>query len=258
MYSEEFAKVIGTYKTDANGEIKIENLRTGKYKIIEKNTNKWYDLAENIEINIEWNKEASIIIENELKKGQVKVIKLDKDDGKIRIPNVKFNVIDEKGNILETISTDENGEAYTSRYPIRDYEKIILKEIKTNENYTLNDIPQTVILKEGEITTIEIENEVKKGQIKVIKFDKDNKEIKLEGVKFEIYDEDDNLIQILITDKNGEAITDKLRISKKYYIKEVETKENYILNENVTKVVLEENEIKELIYENEKRKVKFK
>ena len=57
MYSEEFKKVIGTYTTDVNGEIFIENLRIGNYKLIEKITNKWYNLNdEAIEIKINWGK----------------------------------------------------------------------------------------------------------------------------------------------------------------------------------------------------------
>ena len=38
LYSYEFNKIIGTYKTDVNGEFKINNLRIGKYSLIEKNT----------------------------------------------------------------------------------------------------------------------------------------------------------------------------------------------------------------------------
>ena len=79
LYSEEYGRVIGTYKTDANGEIVIENLRTGTYKIIEKETNKWYNIAEDEEINIEWNSTTFVTIENELKKGRIKIVKLDKD-----------------------------------------------------------------------------------------------------------------------------------------------------------------------------------
>ena len=40
LYSEEFGRIIGTYTTNVDGEIQINNLRTGKYKLIEKNTRK--------------------------------------------------------------------------------------------------------------------------------------------------------------------------------------------------------------------------
>lgn len=258
LYSDELKKVIATYETDANGVIFIENLRTGGYKIIEKETNQWYNLAEETEVNVKWNEMIDVTIQNELKKGQVKIVKVDKEDNKIKLENVKFEVLNKEGQLLETIVTDKNGEAYTSQYPIRDYASLVLRETETLEEYSINNDPQEVELKENEITTIQFENEVKKGQIKVIKQDRDNNEIKLEGIKFEVYDDEGNLVQTLITDKNGEAITDRIRINKSYYVKEVETKENYKISEEVIKVTLKENEVSKLILENEKKKGQIK
>ena len=254
LYSEEFSRIVGTYITDVNGEIFIDNLRTGNYKLIEKNTNKWYNLANDTEIKIEWNKTTSAKIENELKKGQVKIVKVDKDNNQIKLKGVKFEVLDEEGRILENIVTNENGEAYTKEYAIRDFETLTIREIETLENYKLDDTIYTTELQANKVTTIEITNEVKKGQIKVIKVDKDNNQIKLKGVKFEIYDNNNNLIQTLVTDENGEAITDRLPIDKEYIIKEIETNENYVLNEECITVTLKEDEIKELTFENELKK----
>ncbi len=203
LYSEEFKKVIGTYRTSVDGELFITNLRVGSYKLIEKITNKWYNLNdEATEININWGKITNTLVENELKKAQVKVIKRDFDNNEITLEGVKFEVLDEAGNVLETIITDKNGEAFTSKYPVRDYEKLIIREVETLEDYVLQDIPQTIELKANEITTVEFTNELKKAQIRVIKIDKDNNEIKLQGVKFNIYDDDNKLIQTLVTDKN--------------------------------------------------------
>ena len=254
LYSEEFSRIVGTYITDVNGEIFIDNLRTGNYKLIEKNTNKWYNLANDTETKIEWNKTTSAKIENELKKGQVKIVKVDKDNNQIKLKGVKFEVLDKEGRILENIVTNENGEAYTKEYAIRDFETLTIREIETLENYKLDDTIYTTELQANKVTTIEITNEVKKGQIKVIKVDKDNNQIKLKGVKFEIYDNNNNLIQTLVTDENGEAITDRLPIDKEYIIKEIETNENYVLNEECITVTLKEDEIKELTFENELKK----
>lgn len=254
LYSEEFSRIVGTYITDVNGEIFIDNLRTGNYKLIEKNTNKWYNLANDTEIKIEWNKTTSAKIENELKKGQVKIVKVDKDNNQIKLKGVKFEVLDKEGRILENIVTNENGEAYTKEYAIRDFETLTIREIETLENYKLDDTIYTTELQANKVTTIEITNEVKKGQIKVIKVDKDNNQIKLKCVKFEIYDNNNNLIQTLVTDENGEAITDRLPIDKEYIIKEIETNENYVLNEECITVTLKEDEIKELTFENELKK----
>ena len=254
LYSEEFQKVIGAYTTDVNGEISIENLRTGNYKLIEKNTGKWYNLAEDTTVEVKWNTTEENTIENELKKGQVKVIKVDKDNNEVKLQGVKFDVLDENGKILETITTDENGEAYTSRYAIRDYSKLTIREKETLQNYVLNDTPQTVALEAEQIRTVTFTNELKKGQIKVIKVDQDNNEVKLKGVEFKVYDEDKNLVDTLITDENGEATSKRLRIDKKYTVQESKTLENYVLNETPQTVTLAQDQITDITFTNELKK----
>ena len=251
LYSEEFQRVVGTYTTDVNGEISIKNLRTGNYKLIEKNTGKWYNLAEDTTVEVKWNTTEENIIENELKKGQVKVIKVDLDNKEVKLQGVKFDVLDENGKVLETITTDENGEAYTSRYAIRDYSKLTIREKETLENYVLNDTPQTVVLEAEQIKTVTFTNELKKGQIKVIKVDQDNNEVKLKGVGFKVYDEENNLVDTLITDENGEATSKRLRIDKKYIVQESKTLENYVLNETPQTVTLTQDQITDLTFKNE-------
>ena len=251
LYSEEFQRVIGTYTTDVNGEISIKNLRTGSYKLIEKNTGKWYNLAEDTTVEVKWNTTEENTIENELKKGQVKVIKIDLDNKEVKLQGVKFDVLDENGKVLETITTDENGEAYTSRYAIRDYSKLTIREKETLQNYVLNETTQTVVLEAEQIKTVTFTNELKKGQIKVIKVDKDNNEVKLKGVEFKVYDEDKNLVDTLITDENGEATSKRLRIDKKYTVQESKTLENYVLNEIPQTVTLTQDQITNLTFENE-------
>ena len=251
LYSEEFQRVVGTYTTDVNGEISIKNLRTGNYKLIEKNTGKWYNLAKDTTVEVKWNTTEENTIENELKKGQVKVIKVDLDNKEVKLQGVKFDVLDENGKVLETITTDENGEAYTSRYAIRDYSKLTIREKETLENYVLNDTPQTVVLEAEQIKTVTFTNELKKGQIKVIKVDQDNNEVKLKGIEFKVYDEDKNLVDTLITDENGEATSKRLRIDKKYTVQESKTLENYVVNETPQTVTLTQDQITDLTFENE-------
>lgn len=232
LYSEEFGKVVGTYYTDVNGELEIKNIRTGNYKLIETKTNKWYNLANDTEIKVEWDKETTKNIENELKKGQVKVIKIDKDNNEVKLEGVEFEVLDENNNVLEKIITNENGEALTSRYSIRDFAKLKLRETKTLETYVLSDKVETVELKENQITDIKFENEKIKGKIEITKVDSKDTNKKLEGAKFGLYDENNNLIETLTTDKNGIAVSQYL-YKGKYYLKELETgSDYYLLNEN--------------------------
>ena len=89
-----------------------------------------------------------------MKKAQVRVIKVDLDNNEVKLKGVKFNVLDENKNVLETIITNDEGEAITSKYPVRDFEKLTLQETETLQNYKLNTTPQTVKLEANQIKDI--------------------------------------------------------------------------------------------------------
>lgn len=254
LYSEEFNRVIGTYRTDENGEIYIENLRIGNYSLIEKETNKWYNLADDTNVVVEWNETTDSTIENELQKGQIKIVKIDTDNHEVKLEGVTFELYNENHELLETLVTDKNGEATTGRYAIRDFEKLYLKETKTLDNYVLNDEEKEIVLEANQITTVTFENEKKKGQLEVIKVDKDNNEVKLKDVTFEVYDEQGKLVDTLVTDEEGKAVTKRLPIDQEYTIKETITNEKYVLNDEIVKVTLEQDKIKSMTFENEQRK----
>lgn len=231
LYSEEFEKVIGTYRTDVNGEIFIENLRIGNYQLIETETNKWYNLADNSDFEIKWDEETTGNIENELKKGQVKIIKIDKENPEAKLEGVEFEILNEKDEVLEKITTNEKGEALTSKYPIRDYKNIKIRESKTLDNYVLSDEVKEIELIENELIEVTFENEKIKGNVEITKVDSKDENEKLEGAKFGLYDENDKLVQTLETSKEGKATSQDL-YKGKYYLKELETGSiYYLLNE---------------------------
>ena len=233
LYSYEQDKVIGSYRTDENGEIYIEDLRVADYALIEKETNRWYNLADNTELKIEWEKTTETTIENELKKGQIRVIKVDKENHEVKLEGVKFGVYDKDDNLLETIVTNKDGEATTQRYAVRDFESLKLVELETREEYVLNTEEKTIKLEANQIKDIEFENQRIKGKLQITKVDAKDKDKKLEGAKFGIYDANTNeLLQTVVTDKDGKATTDYL-YKGKYYAKELETgSDYYVLNEN--------------------------
>lgn len=258
LFSNEFQRVIKTYTTDVNGEFTINNLRIGEYRLIERNTGKWYELAEDTTVNIAWNETIETLIENELKKGQIRVIKVDKDNNKIRIPGVKFEILNENDEVLEVVVTNEDGEALTKKYAIRDYEKLKIREIETNEFYILNNEVKTIKLKENQVQDVIFTNELKKGKIKVIKVDEENNEIKLQGVEFKIYDKNNNIVDTIITDKNGEAISKELKVGQYYKIQETKTLEGYSLNKTCKTIKLTQNNIENVIFTNKKIKITVK
>ena len=241
LYSHEFQKVTGHYTTDANGEIHIKGLRTGNWSLIEEETGKWYNLNENpIEIKINWNETTNTTVENELKKSQIKIIKVDKENHEVKLKDVELEVLDKDGNVLEKLKTDKNGECYTKRYAVRDYPELYIRETKTNEKYVLDTEMKKIILKENEIVNYTFENQKIYGQIKVIKTSEEDNKINgdkkgtpIPNVSFGVYDENKNFIEKITTGADGIAITSKLEKGKKY-IKELEGEsgEWYQLNEN--------------------------
>lgn len=241
LYSYEFNKVTEHYTTDANGEISIKGLRTGNWALIEEETNKWYNLLDDqVELKIEWNETTNTTIENELKKSQVKIIKVDKENNEIKLENVEFEILDKDGNVLEKIKTNKEGEAVTSVYPVRDFEELYIKETATNEKYVLDDTIHKVELKENQIVNYVFENEKIKGQIKVIKTAKEDNKITgdkkgtpLSNVSFDVFDENKNYIETIKTKEDGIAITNLLEKGT-YFVKESkeDIPEWYQLNEN--------------------------
>jgi len=224
-----------------------------KLKLRETKTLEDYKLSEKIEtVTLKENQVTTKVIENEVKKGKIKVIKVDLDNNEIRIPNVEFEVLDEANNVVDTLITNANGEAISKELPIS--QEYLLKETKTNEWYKLNEEAQTVTLKNGEIVEKVITNEKMKGQIKVIKTDKDNNKILLEGVKFDVLDEQGNVVDSMVTEKNGEAISKELPIDQEYTVIERETKKEYVLTEETQTIRLKHNEITEAAFANEKIK----
>lgn len=257
LYSEEFSKVIGTYTTNEKGEINVNNIRTGNYTLTEKNTDKWYNPIENKQIEIKANNTTEIKVQNELKKGNVKIEKVDSENNSVKIPNVKFEIFDQNMKKLEEVTTNNEGIAYTSNYVIRDYQKLYIKEKETNSSYKLDTKTYEVALKENSTSNITISNLRKKGKIKVIKVDKDNNEILLDGIEFNILNSSGDIVETIVTNERGEAESKDLPIDEEYKVIETKTKENYVLTEESQTVKLEEDQIMTLKFENEKKKGKI-
>lgn len=148
---------IGTYTTDENGVIYIENLHQGEIIVKELENNKFYNISKDeyiIELN--YNESKNIVIENEIKKGNIKIIKVDADNNEIKIEGVKFNIFDENGNLITTVITNDKGEADICNLPIN--HKYIIKEVESAKDYILSEDVITVELNENEVKNIIFEN----------------------------------------------------------------------------------------------------
>lgn len=243
VIDETLNKVIATVTTNEQGIAIVDNLKvTHTYSVKEVKSNYKYKLNEEIvtNITIKPNQENSITIENEKLKGQVKVIKVDKDNNEVKLEGIEFVILDSKMNVIETLKTDKNGEAVSSLLPIVD-EVYFLKETATQELYVLSEEIKEITLKENEITNITFENEKKKGTITIKKVDSANDEITLKGAVFGVYNENQELVTTITTNENGEVTSERLILGK-YFIKELETGSvYYLLNEEIYTCELTDN-----------------
>lgn len=147
---------LGSFVTDKNGEVLIENLPVGTYYIKETQAKEGYLLSgEQKEVTL--SKEAlnrTVGIDNWMK-GSIKVIKT---DGRTKVPlkGVVFDLLDAGKKKLGSFITDKNGEIY-----IRDLEPgtYYIKETKALKGYRLTDeLAEVVITKEHPDHTVNMKN----------------------------------------------------------------------------------------------------
>ena len=206
-------------------------------------------------ITVKWNETTDLTIENEKKKGQVSVYKVDAEDHKVALQGVEFALLDKKHKVIDTLVTDQRGYAISKVFPIGEY---YLQETKTNKKYVLNDQLVSVEIKEDDITSMQFENYKKKGKIKILKTSSDDSPMVaikkgdgLKNVSFNIYDMDDHLVETVKTNEKGEAISKDLEIGK-YKIKETSTMRHYLLNQEEYMVTISnDGDIKTVNIQNE-------
>ena len=240
---DETGNIIDHLVTDSQGKAST-TVNTGNYIVRETKTNEEYKIGEEKNVTVKWNENVELKIENEKKKGQIKIIKRDKDDSTIKLEGVKFEIQDKDEKLVSILKTDENGEAILSNIPIGNY---YIKETETLENYVLNEEKMQVIVNEDSVTEVVIENEKKRGQIQITKTSEYKNNIidkeegsPIEGVKFNIYNKANKIVDTIVTDENGVALSKKLEKGR-YTVQEVETEKWYILDEKIYNVEIKEN-----------------
>lgn len=244
-------QLISSGISDENGQVNFSNLYPGRYSIYEKDINGNIIGELPIVLDLIYNEKrtitvindilngSDIIVENEKKKGSIEIHITDGDNEDIPIGNVEIEIYNSKNSLVETLTTNEEGISVSSKLAIDETYKV--RQKSTWNDYIVDSNEYEVKFKENnEIIIIEIENFIKKNCIQIIKVDKDNNDIKLEGVIFGIYNENNELIEEITTDSNGNATSSELPINKQYYVREIKTLDNYVLDNNAITVFLTE------------------
>lgn len=152
------------------------------------------------------------------------------EDGKV--DNIKFNF---KGNgIDKDVVTDSKGRIFIDNIPAGVY---TVTEYPIDRYVTPKS--QTVTIIGGQTSTVKFSNILKKFRVKVVKSDiekgKAQGDAKLSGAKYGIY-KGEQLIDTYTTDSNASFTTDYYVCDTDWTIREIESSEGYLVNDEVYKV----------------------
>ena len=250
----------GKYVTDSAGTIRIDGLTPGMTVIAkEVRAKDGYILDDTPQsIKIRRNSVMTLEFRNQ-PKGGILVKKVDAVTN-APISDVEFLVTDSDGNFIG----NANGKFVTDSagsFTITDVAPdttLIIKETRAKDGYILDDTPQTVKVKSGEVVTVEFRNQPK-GNLIVVKQDSVTKK-PLEGVQFKIVYADGSYVDaadgtlssagLYWTDKDGKITISG--ISGTVVVTEVETIPGYTIAENsrTQTVVVNPNDTQTLYFYN--------
>lgn len=182
------------------------------------------------------------------------------------------------GELVGTVTTDENGEVFLSDLPLGSYR---IEEVKAPEGFVLNEEPQIVTFTYQDQDTPVIEqeavftNERQKVEVSVVKKDAET-QATVAGAVFGLYAKEDilahgevivkadTLIGKVLSDENGKAVFMNDLPFGRYYIKEEAAPDGYVSSDKVIEVTSEyqgqEIPVVELSseYENKPTKISIK
>lgn len=235
---DENKNYIKEVSTDKDGKTIFSDLSKGKYFIKEISNDGKFVLDDNYyEVNLKVNENNRIIdvfleLENKLKRGNLKIKKIDFDT-KIPIKDTEFIIMKDEEIIYQgKTNTDGIIELNDLVYSI--YK---IKEVMASNGYVLNEmIYEVKIDDENKDVYLEIENELKKGKLVIRKLDSSNGRV-ISNVEFVIM-RDNEVIYEGVTNEYGEIEIDNLPLGI-YIVKEVRASDGYILNEEEIEVSLD-------------------
>ena len=231
---------------DADGNIHVSGLPQGSYYWKETTTANGYALKTKTDVTVEANKTSKTVVDNQrtsVDKGELVIYKTD-ESGKKYLSGAKFEItaaedivvsggitIRKKGDIIDTVTTDENGKAVITKDIYQGYSYTVT-EIEAPKGYSLNSEPQTVKLATD---TADFGSEVSvKNTPWTAPFIITKKNLGgelLPNCEFEILDENERQITTGITDENGIA-TFSLGYGK-YFYHEIAAPDEYIIDDTL-------------------------
>ena len=221
-----------TVKTNASGEIQINDLRPGQYVVTEQSYDK-YEPQEARTVTVVSGQTATVTFNNTLRRGDLKVTKTSEDG---LVEGVKFHLYGTSLSGLavdEYAVTDKNGVATFTDVLISGHESYVLEEVDTAERYIVPESQRTAV-EWNKVTKKSFYNELKRGDLTVKKTSEDGF---VKGMKFRLYGTSFSGIKVdeyATTDSNGIAYFNDILMGTGYVLEEVNTPVRYVIPERQT------------------------
>lgn len=224
-----------TVTTNSKGEFQLDDLVPGKYTVTEESIDK-YVPAKSQTVTVEGNKTATVSFSNVLKRSDIKVIKSCEDNF---TEGHKFHLY---GTSLSGIKVDEY--TTTDKNGVATFKDILigtgytLEEVDTAVRYVIPD-NQTAAVEWNKVNEYHFNNKLKKFRVNVVKSDIEKGhaqgDAKLGGAKYGIY-KGNQLIDTYTTDENASFTTKYYACDTDWTIRELESSEGYLINDEIYKV----------------------
>ncbi len=245
--------VVATVTTNEKGIAEVKDLPLGDYFVKEINAPEGYIKVDTpVKVTIDNTNVIELVMKNtrKVENGQFKLLKKDSESGQL-LPGAKFDVIDKDGKVVETIVTDDKGEALSKQLPVGSY---TLKEVEAPKGYELSSSSVSVDVEANKVVTVDVVNkkipEKVTGQFEIVKVDAEDKTKVLSDAEFEVY-KDGKKVDTLRTDKTGKVVSQKLEPGK-YTLKETKAPQGYKLLKEEIEVVVEADKVVEVQVKNAK------
>ncbi|HDR8182765.1 TPA: choice-of-anchor A family protein [Bacillus thuringiensis] len=245
--------VVATVTTNEKGIAEVKDLPLGDYFVKEISAPEGYIKVDTpVKVTIDNTNVIELVMKNtkKVENGQFKLLKKDSESGQL-LPGAKFDVVDKDGKVVETIITDDKGEALSKQLPVGSY---TLKEVEAPKGYELSSSSVSVDVETNKVVTVDVVNkkipEKVTGQFEIVKVDANDKTKVLSDAEFEVY-KAGKKVDTLRTDKTGKVISQKLEPGK-YTLKETKAPQGYKLLKEEIEVVVEANKVVQVQVENAK------